>query len=236
MTSYAAVVDDKGKLNLDVAQIKERYGIRQDKHVEFALAYVSDPRRNAGRAFAKVRGRAKQTQTDNAQACQLLKPHTPVGKFINDLNTGVANVMMRRNIISTEQVLNELIKVGFCDVGDLYDDNGSLIPVADLPQDVSPAIRKIKEKVLSRKIDDETGQEEVVLSREVELHDKKGALQLIGQHLQMFVQKGEIEVKTSVDDLIRDITERNAQNRNGLLPKNNIRLKDRLPIEGEASE
>lgn len=34
--------------------------------------------------------------------------------------------------------------------------------------------------------------------------------------------------QTSVDDIIRDITANNAANRNGLLPKNNIRLEDRV--------
>jgi len=33
---------------------------------------------------------------------------------------------------------------------------------------------------------------------------------------------------TTVDDIIRDITARNAANRNGLLPKDNIRLEDRV--------
>ncbi len=39
--------------------------------------------------------------------------------------------------------------------------------------------------------------------------------------------------QTSVDDIIRDITERNAANRNGLLPKNNIRPEDRLTFDSD---
>ncbi len=41
--------------------------------------------------------------------------------------------------------------------------------------------------------------------------------------------------QTSVDDIIRDITERNAANRNGLLPKNNIRPEDRLTFDSDGN-
>ncbi|MDX2370415.1 MAG: hypothetical protein QNK36_18760 [Colwellia sp.] len=37
--------------------------------------------------------------------------------------------------------------------------------------------------------------------------------------------------QTTVDDIIRDITARNAANRNGLLPKDNIRLEDRVTYD-----
>jgi hypothetical protein len=41
--------------------------------------------------------------------------------------------------------------------------------------------------------------------------------------------------QTSVDDIIRDITARNAENRNGLLPKNNIRLEDRVYYDNDGN-
>lgn len=41
--------------------------------------------------------------------------------------------------------------------------------------------------------------------------------------------------QTSVDDIIRDITERNAANRNGLLPKNNIKSEDRLTFDSDGN-
>lgn len=228
------IVDENGNLALTIAQIKSRYKITKDNHIAFAMAYISDPRRNASRTYARVyHKRNKPTPSDQCNSSILLNADHPVGKFVNDLDTGIANVIMRKNIISKEQVLQELIKVGFSDIGDLYDEENNLLNVADMQTDVTPAIRKVKEKVLSKKLDDTTGEEQTVLQREIEMHDKKGALQLIGQHLQMFVQKGEIEVKSSVDDLIKDITANNAQNRKSLLPKDNA---DLPPIEGEKNE
>jgi len=41
--------------------------------------------------------------------------------------------------------------------------------------------------------------------------------------------------QTSVDDIIRDITANNAANRNGLLPKNNIRLEDRVCYDNDGN-
>jgi len=41
--------------------------------------------------------------------------------------------------------------------------------------------------------------------------------------------------QTSVDDIIRDITSRNAANRNGLLPKNNIRVEDRVYYDNDGN-
>mgnify|MGYP000624787230 FL=1 len=228
------LITEDGELNLSTAQIKQRYGIKMDAHIAFAMEYLADPRRNGARAYAKVyNGSTKPRKSDTVNSHLLLKDGTPLRQFIDDFDTGAAKLMTRRGIISKEQVLSELIKLGFCDIGDLYDEDNNLRPIADLASDVSPAVRKIKEKVIKRSTDEATGEETVVLSREIEMHDKKGALQLLGQHLQMFVQKNELEVTTSVDQLIKDITHRNAANRNGLLPKNNCRLP---PLESETND
>ena len=56
-----------------------------------------------------------------------------------------------------------------------------------------------------------------------------------GSHVNTWSQLGKLSglytdrtPQTSIDDLLRDITANNAANRNGLLPKNNIRLEDRV--------
>lgn len=226
------LTDSNGELQLTIAQIKNRYSINSDNHIQFALTYINEPRRNAARAYSKVyRGKVKPTPADQTAASALLKLDHSVGRLVHDLDTGAAQVMVRKGIINKQQVLEELIKIGFSDIGDLYDEDNNLLDMGDMQMDVTPAIKKIKEKIMKRTIDDETGVESHVLAREIEMHDKKGSLQLIGQHLQMFVQKTELEVTTSVDDIIRDITQRNADNRNGLLPKDNCIMP---PIEHEA--
>jgi len=45
----------------------------------------------------------------------------------------------------------------------------------------------------------------------------------------------DVQVTTTVDDIIRDITARNAENRNGLLPKDNIRPEDRLIFDSDGN-
>lgn len=233
MTNLKPLTNADGELNLTIGEIKKRYGIVKDAHINFAFAYLSDPRRSGKRAYAKVYHGGRPKAADGSRSSELLRLTSPTGKLINDMDTSAAQVMMRRNLITKEQVIKELIKVGFSDIGDLYDEDNNLLNITDMDLDVTPAVRKIKEKVMRKSMDDETGEETTVLAREIEMHDKKGSLQLIGQHLQMFVQKGELQVTTSVDDIIRDITEKNAANRNGLLPKDNIRKEDRLTFDND---
>jgi len=45
----------------------------------------------------------------------------------------------------------------------------------------------------------------------------------------------DVQVTTTVDDIIRDITARNSANRNGLLPKDNIRPKDRMIFDSDGN-
>lgn len=220
-TSLEPLVDNNGKLILSIGDIKKRYGIKKDSHINFAFHYLNDPKRNGSKAYATVYNNGVLKRGHAVGASTLLHIDSPVGQLVNDLDTQNAQVMQQKNIITKEQVLKELIKTGFSDIRDLYDENDDLIKISNLNLDTTPAIRKIKEKIIRRSVDDTTGEVTTVLQREVEMHDKKGALQLIGQHLNMFVQKGEIEVRTTVKDLVRDITANNANKRNGLLPKDN---------------
>jgi len=45
----------------------------------------------------------------------------------------------------------------------------------------------------------------------------------------------DVQVTTTVDDIIRDITARNSANRNGLLPKDNIRPEDRMIFDSDGN-
>ena len=80
-------------------------------------------------------------------------------------------------------VLRELNRLGHSDVRRLFDDNGRLLAPKDMPADVSATISSIE--VSHRKGDD--GKTEEITK--VRFWDKKGALELIGKHLQIFDER-----------------------------------------------
>lgn len=78
----------------------------------------------------------------------------------------------RRLDITADRVLQEIAAMGFVNMQDLYDAEGNLRSLADLPREVAAALQEVHE--------DESGR------RRVKLADKKGSLELLGKHLKLF--------------------------------------------------
>lgn len=91
--------------------------------------------------------------------------------------------------ISAEKVLQEIAKMAFANVQDLYDEYGILKPISELPRDVAAAVQSVKVNLT-----------EACAVQEVKLWDKKGSLELLGKHLVLFTDKvqhsGEMTIKT----------------------------------------
>lgn len=103
-----------------------------------------------------------------------LKNHPICARYIELL---MQNRLTRLEI-SADRVVTELAKIGFFNIKSIYDDDGNLIPIKDLPPNVSAGISKIKEKVLMT--DNETMAK--VLEREYQFHNKVEALRDLGKH------------------------------------------------------
>ena len=68
--------------------------------------------------------------------------------------------------ITSDAVLQELAKMAFANIQDLYDEFGILKPINELPREVAAGIK---------------------------LWDKKGSLELLGKHLKLFAEVGSKE-------------------------------------------
>lgn len=133
---------------------------------------------------SKAAERAGYTQKSSQAGYETLKRRN-VQKRIQEL----MDERSKRTEITADRVLCELARVAFLDLSEAYDDNGNLLNIKAMPEDVRRAISGIK-------VFDEfdgTGNERFKIGevREVKTNDKIKALQAIGQHLKMFTQKHE---------------------------------------------
>jgi len=87
--------------------------------------------------------------------------------------------------ITAENVLKELGKLGFSDIKNLYNNEGKLIPVHQLPSDVSCTIQEINITTIY----DKDGKP--IEKSKYKTADKKSSLELLGRNLKLFTDKTE---------------------------------------------
>ena len=105
----------------------------------------------------------------------------------------------KRTQIRQDRVLKELAKAAFFNARELFDDNGDLVAVRDLPADISAAIGHIDiTSYLTEGGDLSTTSKFRIL-------DKLRALELIGRHLKMFTDKNQLNGQLSIGQIIKDI-------------------------------
>ena len=91
--------------------------------------------------------------------------------------------------ITEQRVLEEIAKMAFVNIQDLYDENGILKPINELPRHVAAGIQSVKVNLT-----------EACAVQEVKLWDKKGALELLGKHLRLFADRLELDVSDNLAD------------------------------------
>ena len=90
-----------------------------------------------------------------------------------------------RTEITQDRVLKEYAKLAFLDPRRFYDDDGQLLQVHELPEDVAAALSSME--VVTEK----AGELEFAV-RKIKFSDKKAALDSIARHLGMFKDKTEL--------------------------------------------
>ena len=95
----------------------------------------------------------------------------------------------KRTGISAERVLAELAKVGFANLADIVQDDGSLRPMDTLARDDTAAINAITRKRTIRR--DKDGAETETVETSVKLLDKVQALTKLAAHLGICTERGE---------------------------------------------
>jgi len=116
---------------------------------------------------------AKQQGTEN-----LAKP------VLKEAIQKAMNERAKKIDITAELVAQELAKIGFANIKSLYDSEGRLKNINELPEDVTACIQEIAYEETE---DAETGQR--TIKGRYKIADKKESLKLLGQHLKMFTEK-----------------------------------------------
>ncbi len=115
--------------------------------------------------FTKNKNSAKVT------ASQLLtKPNIQV-----EIKKNIDKRLLRVEL-TADMVLNELQKLAFSNIQNLYDTNGDLIPISELDADVAASVQEVTEDTIG----------ELVIRRKHKISDKKASLELLGKYFGIF--------------------------------------------------
>jgi phage terminase small subunit len=98
----------------------------------------------------------------------------------------------QRTGITQDRVIQELAHAAFLDIKDLFEDDGSLKLVRDMPETVRRAISGLEVTEIFDRADGDQ-KTAIGLLKKVKLVDKSGNLELIGKHLGMFKTEVKIE-------------------------------------------
>lgn len=154
--------------------------------------------------------------TEAAKAAGYKTPPQAANKLLKNVNVKKAigqaiQERMDKFAITKERVLYELICIGLVNIQDLFDSNGSLIPVHKLPDRAARSISSVKLTYSTRR---DEGVVEELKHVEIKFWDKVAALQLLGKHLGMFNDKLKVEhgVDPALDNLIGALLQKVEQN------------------------
>lgn len=106
---------------------------------------------------------------------------------IQEAISAVYKPVMEDLDITIERVLKELSCSAFLDIRELFDANGNMKAIKDLPEEVARSIGGIEHVTVGGK-DDEAS---IQYTSKIRLIDKKGSLELLGKHLKMFADRVE---------------------------------------------
>ena len=127
------------------------------------------------------------------QACRLLS-HDKVKHFVQVL-------MDKRNAkleVSSDDVLRELMKIGYADIRQIFNEDGTIKDPKDWPDDIAKCIASIE--VLEEH--EGYGKDKVFIgyTKKVKFWDKTKCLELIGKHKQLFSDTLNVNINGNLAD------------------------------------
>ncbi len=166
-----------------------------DAQKRFCNEYLIDL--NATRAYKVAYSTCKKDDTARANASRLLTKAN-IQEYIDEK----IKEREQRTEITQDMVVNELAKIAFFNIKEIYDSNGTLKNIKDINEKTSGAISSVKtlQKAGAMRISletdgkDDTPPIEHIQEQTVEFktNDKVKALELLGKHLGMFKEQVDI--------------------------------------------
>lgn len=181
-----------------------------DAQKRFADEYLIDL--NATRAYKVAYPNCKKDETARANSSRLLT-NANIQNYISEKQKEIE----KRTEVTQDMVVQELAKIAFFNIKDIYTENGTLKQIKDIDDNTSKAIASVKtlQKAGSMKINvNMQGQDEEVPLEHIEeqtiefrTNDKVKALELLGKHLGMFNDVN-VNMKNAIQvELVDDVND-----------------------------
>ena len=162
------------------------------KQENFCIEYIKTS--NATEAYRRSYNTSKmksETITRNAKA---LMDDNNIATRIREIGKPAVEAAQ----VSAKQVIDELARIAFFDVGVLYNDDGTLKEMSQLSSEVTRAIHSTKQRIEKQGQDKEDWAE----IKEIRTHDKLKALELLGKTIALFTDKHEHSGTLSLKDFV----------------------------------
>lgn len=169
-----------------------------DKQRRFVDEYLIDL--NAKQAVIRTKGYSNNPDSAKVTGSRLLSDANVFNEIMKR-----TEARQKRTEVTQDMVIKELARIAFLDIRDLYDENGALIPIHKLSRDTAAAIGGMD--VVS------VGGQDFIDTKKIKLIDKKGSLELLGRHMQMFTDKVDLNVSGTLT-MAEAIRQRDAKTNN----------------------
>lgn len=158
------------------------------KQENFCLEYIKCG--NASEAYRRAYNAEKMKDTTiTERASRLLKEYN-ISARIKELGAPAVEAAQ----VSAKQVIEELARIAFFDVGQLYNEDGTLKEMTQLDSNITRAIHSTKQRIEKQGQDKEDWAE----IKEIRTHDKLKALELLGKTIALFTDKTQTELSGAV--------------------------------------
>ena len=154
-----------------------------DAQKRFCNEYLIDL--NATRAYKVAYPNCKKDETASAAGSRMLG-NVKVQEYIKEQQ----KEREERTKITQDMIVNELAKIAFLDISNLYNENGGLKNIQDIDENTRRAISSLETFEEFEGYGED--REKVGDTKKVKLIDKTKALELLGKHLGMFKNKLDI--------------------------------------------
>lgn len=101
--------------------------------------------------------------------------------------------------VSVEKVLKDLKRIAECDLKDAYNEDGTLVNVRNMPEDIRKCISAIE--VYEEK--DREGNW-IGTTKKIKFWDKNKALEMLGKYLKLFTEEVNVNVQSTVTIIQRE--------------------------------
>lgn len=170
------------------------------KHEAVLQAYIADPQRTGYKAYLVVY--PKSSDAAAKTGFSRLLNNADFKARLAYLESRVTEKVVERAAITTEQVLEELAKIGFANMQDYARVTGDGEPYIDLSEMTRDQAAAVQSFAIEDYKEGRGKDARDIRKVTFKLHDKRSALVDIGKHLGMFVEKVEHSGKVDLVPII----------------------------------